>query len=277
MRRLALAAAVMAALAGSSLPLSAQWFTYPMTGIPRDGAGKPNMNAPAPRAPDGKPDFSGVWLPDDPLPCPPFMRDGDDCIEKIPLARTAANIAADIPGGLPYQPWAATIAAQRAADGGKDDPHARCLPSNLPRLYTLPHYNKIIHMPGLLVFLQEFNGSYRQIFTDNRPLPDDPQPGWYGYSSARWDGDTLVVQSNGFRDDLWLDMRGNFMGAAARITERFTRPTFGRLDIEFTVDDPKTFTKPWSVRIKQAFAVDVELLEEICLENEKSAAKMRGN
>jgi hypothetical protein len=127
-----------------------------------------------------------------------------------------------------------------------------------------------------VVILDEFNASYRQIFTDGRPLPDDPQPSWNGYSSGKWDGDTLVVETIGFRDDLWLDMKGNPITNAARVTERFRRPNYGSLEIEVTVNDPKAYTQPWTVTLKQVIKLDTELVDEICLENEKSVRHMTG-
>src|SRR5688572_9704043 len=155
---------------------------------------------------------------------------------------------------------------------------ARALPASaISRVWSLPHYNKVVQVPGLLLVLNEFNASYRQIFTDARPLPPDPNPSWTGYSSARWEGDTLVVDSIGFRDDLWLDMAGNTMTSAAKMRERIRRPSFGRLEIELTIDDPKAYTRPWTVTIPMDHAVDVELLEEMCLENEKFGPKMDGN
>jgi hypothetical protein len=247
-----------------------------MPGVPRTADGRPNLNAPAPRSADGKPDFSGVWLADNPLPCPPFLRDGDECIEKIPLSVEAANIAASLPGGLPYQPWAAALVKQRSDNLAKDDPHARCLPSNPPRHYTLPHYEKIVQVPGLILMLSEFNASYRQIFTDARPLPADPTPSWQGYSSGRWQGDTLVVETIGFRDDLWLDLAGSPMTGAARVTERIRRPNYGRLEIEVTINDPKAYTKPWTVHLDQTIVVDTELLDDNCMENEQSVRRMVG-
>ena len=269
-----LAAAVL--LAALPTALSAQWFRLRTPNIPRLASGAADLKAPAPRARDGKPDLSGMWLAGNGLPCPPSLRDGNDCIEKIALSRQAANIAMDIPGGLPYQPWAAALVKQRSGDLGKDDPHVRCLPDNIARFWTLPHYTKLVQMPGVIVMLNEFNASYRQIFTDGRALPVDPQPNWNGYSTARWMGDTLVVETNGLRDDLWLDMAGNPMTAAARVTERIRRPNFGSLDIEFTVDDPKAYTKPWTAVLRQELVVDTELLDEICLENEKSRQHMVG-
>jgi hypothetical protein len=145
---------------------SAQWFRIRTPGVPRLVSGAPNLTAPAPRAADGHPDLSGIWVADNPLPCPPLLRDGNDCLEKMPLSKEAYNIAATLPGGLPYQPWAAMLAKQRAAENAKDDPHVRCLPSNPPRNWALPHYQKIIQIPGLVAMLSEFNASYRQIFTE---------------------------------------------------------------------------------------------------------------
>jgi hypothetical protein len=126
------------------------------------------------------------------------------------------------------------------------------------------------------VILDEFNASYRQIFTDGRPFPEDPQPSWSGYSSGKWEGDTLVVQSIGFRDDLWLDMKGDPLTSAAKITERFRRPSYGSLEIEVTVNDPKAYTRPWAITLQEAIQVDTELADEICLENEKSVQHMTG-
>ena len=246
--------------------VSAQWFKYPTPGIPRTASGAVDMVAPAPRTVDGKPDLSGIWLANKPLPCPPILRDGNDCAEKTPLSAWAYHIDDGLAGGLPYQPWAAATVKQRSAANSKDDPHVSCLPSNPPRAYTLPHYQKIVQVPGLIIMLSEFNASYRQIFTDGRPLPVDPQPSWTGYSSGHWEGDALVVRTNGLRDGLWLDMAGNPMTDAATLTERITRPDFGTLRVDFTVDDPKAYTRPWTVHLEQKIIVDTDLIEEMCLE-----------
>jgi hypothetical protein len=259
-----------------AMPLAAQWFHYPTAGVPRLANGKPNLTAPAPRTADGKPDLSGIWLAGNALPCPADLRDGDDCIEKIPLSHEAVDFASSLPGGLPYQPWAAALVKQRIAEHSKDDPHARCLPPNFPRAFAFPHLQKLIQLPGLVVILDEFNASYRQIFTDARPPPYDPQPSWNGYSSGKWQGDTLVVETIGFRDDLWLDMKGNPLTNAAKVTERFLRPNYGSLQIEVTVNDPKAYTKPWTVTLQQVIKLDTELVDEICLENEQSVRHMNG-
>lgn len=272
--RCALFAVAAAAFLHAPAPLSAQWLKYPSAGVPRLPDGKPNLAAPAPRTPDGRPDFSGMWLTGNPVPC-----GGDQFLEcgiELPMAREGFNMGVSVPGGLPYQPWAAELVKMRTAEHSKDDPHARCLPDTFLRSYGLPHISKFIQVPGLLVVLNEVNAAYRQIFTDGRPLPEDPNPAWNGYSSGRWEGDALVVDSIGFRDDLWLDMSGSPLTDKARVRERIRRPDFGHLEIEVTVDDPKAYTKPWTVALKQAIVVDTELVDEICLENEKSAQRMTG-
>jgi hypothetical protein len=269
-------ALVAAGLFLGASPLAAQWLKYPTANVPRTADGKPNLAAAAPRTADGNPDFSGMWLTGNPAPCGPAGGQFLECGIELPMAREGFNMGVSVPGGLPYQPWAAELVKKRTADNSKDDPHARCLPDTFLRSYGLPHISKFVQVPGLLVVLNEVNAGYRQIFTDGRPLPVDPQPSWQGYSSGRWDGDTLVVDSIGFRDDLCLDMSGSPLTEAAKVRERIRRPDFGHLEIEVTVDDPKAYTRPWTVTLKQAIVVDTELVDEVCLENEKSAQRMRG-
>ena len=249
-----------------SQSLFAQWFDYPTPGIPRNADGSPDLDAPAPRT-SGIPDLSGIWVASELLKdqCP----DRDNCITQMDLPADQRNIARTLDEGLPYQPWAAELVAQRAARQSMDDPHARCLPPNFPRAYYCPQYYKIVQTPELIVILHEFNASYRQIFLDGRPLPEDPFPYWSGYSIGHWEGDTLVVESLGYRDDLWLDMQGNPLTESARVTERIRRPDFGSLQIELTVDDSNAYTRPWTVMLQSQAVVDTELIEEICLENEQ--------
>ena len=260
----AVAAALLAVLVSSA---DGQWFKYPTPGnVPRLASGAVNPNAPTPRTADGKPDLSGIWLAANHLPCPPLLRDGDDCLEKTPLSAWAFRIDATSKEPLPLQPWAAAARKQRSDADSADDPHAKCLPSNPPRMYTLPHFQKIIQTPYFIAMLTEFNSSYRQIFTDGRPLPVDPNPSWHGYSTGRWEGNALVVRTNGFRDGMWLDVSGTPVTDAATITERITRPNYGTLSVDFTVDDPKAYTRPWTVTLRQEIIVDTDLIEEICLE-----------
>jgi hypothetical protein len=273
--------------------LSAQWFQYPTAGVPRKANGKVDMSASAPRMPDGKPDFSGIWTTGDPAvhrtegtpspkdpPAPKVAAKPADLQSagdptKIGNSRQMANIGVDIPGGLPYQPWLVPIVKERTANEAKDDPHIRCLPDNFLRAYGLPHLLKFIHKPGLLVMLNEMNAGYRQVFTDARPLPEDPNPGWQGYSSGKWSGDTLIIDTIGFRDDTWIDWNGSVLTQAAKVREQIRRPDFGHLEIEVTVDDSKAYTKPWTVKLKERIVVDTELVDEICLENEQSLKHMK--
>lgn len=274
----------------ASAPLAAQWFKYPTAGVPRKADGSVNMSADTPRLADGKPDFSGIWTTAEPnrrtegLSSPKAAasprdpqsandRPGDP--SQITASRQMANIGVDLPGGLPYQPWLVPIVKERTNNLAKDDPHIRCLPDNFLRAYGLPHLLKFVHTPGLLVVLNEMNAGYRQVFTDARPLPEDPTPSWQGYSSGRWSGDTLVVDTIGVRDDTWIDWNGSVLTQAAKVQERIRRPDFGHLEVQVTVDDPKAYTKPWTVTLKQRIVVDAELIDEICLEDEQSLKHMK--
>jgi hypothetical protein len=164
------------------------------------------------------------------------------------------------------------------AENSKDHPDAHCLPLHPMQLHSHPQPRKIIQTPGLVLIVYEANGGLRQIFTDGRPLPgNDPQPWWFGYSIGRWDGDTLVVQTTGFRDTIgWLDEEGTPVTGAAKMTERFRRVNYGTLEIEITMDDPQTFTKPWTVRLSQRLMPDTELIEFICSENNRSLEHLVG-
>ena len=268
----------------AAAPVAAQWFSYPTPGVPRRPDGSVNMSAPAPRMANGKPDFSGVWMTAEPnrrtsgLSSPrtqggasPAATIDDKAGDPtdIGASRQMANIGVDLPGGLPYQPWLVPIVKERTANDAIDDPHIRCLPDNFLRAYGLPHLLKFVHTPGLLLVLNEMNAGYRQVFTDARPLPKDPNPSWQGYSSATWSGDTLVIDTIGLRDDTWIDWNGSVLTAAARVREEIRRPDFGYLEIRATVDDPKAYTKPWTVTLRQRIVVDTDLIDEICLENPK--------
>jgi hypothetical protein len=249
---------------------SAQWLHYPTAGVPRTSNGRPNLRAPAPRTADGGPDLSGIWAPEDNRPCPP-----EGCGDmKVP--QEFVNIGWSLKEGLPYKPWAADVVKARRVENGKDDPTTHCLPAGVVKAHTTPLLRKIVQAGDLVVILSERNVSYRQIFTDGRPLPDDPQPSWNGYSTGKWDGDTLVVKTSGFRDGMWLDRSGSPMTDMAQVTERFRRVDYGKLEIELTVNDPKAYTKPWTVKMNQFIVVDTELLDYVCLENEKSVAHLVG-
>jgi hypothetical protein len=256
----------------ATLPaLSGQWLQYRESGIPRTPDGKPNLFAPTPKAPDGKPDLSGVWaVANSELAPPNYAQSGPNQF---------LNIAPDDKGqpyrSLPYKPGMAELARDRDTPPKTSEPHTQCLPDGFMVQHTWGNQlRKIVQTPKLLVILAEYNSMYRQIFTDGRPLPVDPNPAWSGYSVGRWEADTLVVQSSGYKDGQWLDTAGDPFTDAAKITERFRRPDFGHLQIQITVDDPKAYTKPWNVTVNQVFAGDTDLLEYICLENEKDIKHM---
>jgi hypothetical protein len=242
---------------------------------------------------DGKPDFSGIWATGEPnvrrtgelsspkqAPGPreqqsPNSQQSPVDATAVTASRQMANIGVDLPGGLPYQPWLVPIVRERTDNLAKDDPHIRCWPDNFIRAYGMPHLLKFLHSPGLLVMLNEMNAGYRQVFTDGRPLPKDPNPSLQGYSSGKWSGDTLVIDTIGFRDDTWIDWNGSVVTEAAKVQERIRRPDFGHLEVQVAVDDPKAYTKPWTVTLKQRIVVDAELIDEICLENEQSLKHMK--
>ena len=252
-----------------SAPLNAQWLQIPTPGVPRLANGSSDLNAPAPRTPDGKPDLSGIWDIEHNKPCP-----AGGCADMY-IGEEFLDIGWSI-HGLPYQPWAAELTKKRTLDNGMADPISHCLPGGIVKGLTIPLFRKVIQIPGLVVILNELGSSYRQIFTDGRTLPEIDQPTFNGYSSGKWEGDTLVVQTIGFKDQMWLDRNGSPLSDAAKITERFRRPSFGKLEIEITVDDPKVYTKPWTVKINQIIALDTELIDYICLENEKDATRYIG-
>lgn len=186
------------------------------------------------------------------------------------------NIGARLPSGLPYQPWAADLVKKRMANNGKDDPASHCQPAGPIRHLTFPQYRKIVQVPGLVLLLSEREVAYRQIFTDGRVLADHPQPSSWGYSSGHWEGDALVVQTSGFRDGMWLDRNGSPMTGAAKMTERFRRINYGTLEIEITMDDPKAYTRPWTVTLRQFIVLNTELLEYYCKDNEKDRPHLVG-
>jgi hypothetical protein len=249
-------------------PLAGQWLTYPTAGVPRMPDGKPDLSAACPRTADGKPDLSGLWIM-------PSKRQGNpDFPGCEPVADEFINIGASLKGGLPYQTWAADLVKARRTEQRVNDPMSRCVPIGPIRLHTWNGPKKIVQAPGLLVILNELDTTYRQIFTDGRPLPADPNPSWNGYSSGKWEGDSLVVQTSGFRDHIWLDALGNPMTDVAKLTERFRRTDFGHMQIEVTVDDPKAYTKPWTVTLNEVIALNTDLLDFVCADNEKDVSHL---
>lgn len=240
-----------------SAPARAQWINHPTPGIPRLPDGKPNLAAPAPRTADGKPDLSGVWR---------AGRTGEYGFDY----NVAQNLKPE-----DVLPSAQAVRLQRVQDFRKDSPLARCLPVSIPFL-NFRGLSRIVQTPGLIVMLHESpNSPHRTIFTDGRELPKDPNPAWLGYSVGHWEQDTLVIASSGFNDRGWLDVGGHPQTESLRITERLRRRDFGHMDYELTIDDPKTFARPFTLRADKTFAPDTDLLEDIC-ENEVSRAHLTG-
>ena len=259
-------------------PLGAQWPVAPDKKLPLKADGTLNLEAPAPRTADGKPDLTGVWLNEwfygGQVRRPPAALPGE------PPPSTFGNIGANFPNGLPMQPWAKALMAERKRLGSKDNPDAHCLPMGIMQFHEHPQPRKMIQTPDVLVILYEGNAGVRQIFTDGRPAPkNDPQPWWYGYSTGRWDGDTLVVETTGVRDGGWHDIDGSPQTDAVKYTERFRRLNYGTLKVDVTIDDPKAYTAPFTVRVNQKLMVDervdAELIEFICAENEKDVERMK--
>jgi hypothetical protein len=247
------------AAALSSAVASSQWINYPTPGIPRTANGKPNLTAPTPKMPDGKPNLQGIWTTN------------SDYFKDL-----ATNIE---PDGVPMLPAAKAMVAERETNDHKGDAMAQCMPPGVPRIDTSNsgdalHPFKIVQTPSLVVLLYETssNSIFRQVFLDGRPLPADPQPAWLGYSVGKWDGDTLVVDTTGFNGRAWLDtFKGHPQTDAGHVTERFTRRDFGHMDLQITIEDAKAYSRPWTVKLPYTLLADTELIETVC-ENEKDTA-----
>ena len=281
-----------------SAPAFAQWPLWMPSGVPMTADGKPDVNAPPRRTADGKPDLSGVWetMPPPravaagagpvaaaasgtppaagttapPVANAPTPVPGPAAPAQVPSGAVFGNIGAQIPGGAPYQPWAAELVKQRMADNSKDNPDAHCLPMGVMQMTSHPFPRKIIQTPTEVLIIYEASGTtVREVFLDGRPLPpSDVQPWWNGYSIGRWEGDTLVVETAGFLDDGWLDVRGSPLTSAGKLIERYRRPTYGTLEIEVTIDDPKAYTKPFTAKVTNRLRIDSQLIEFVCIDKD---------
>jgi hypothetical protein len=290
-----------AIIAAGSASLAAQWPKYSERGVPRDAKGGVRMDAPAPRTSDGNTDLSGDWVRADRDPRPAELAGivaeqggvRSDVVEppaqqfpadpKSPPVAAFWDIGVNLPGGLPITPAAADLKKKRMAADSKDNPDANCLPMGITQFHMQPQPRKIVQTPNLILIIYEANYGIRYIYTDGRKLPPqgEPQPWWYGYSVGQWEGNTLVVETNNLRGaesgpfDGWLDVRGSPYSEQAKFTERFRRPMFGKLEIDVTVDDPKSYTKPFTVRINQRFLADEEPIEAICNENQQFGQRIK--
>jgi hypothetical protein len=258
---------------------NAQYLGHPSPGIPRTRDGKPNLSAPTPRASNGKPDLSGIWQVD-PTPFEELARllpGGLNGLGEGPPSKYFINILADFPlDAAPLQPAAGAAFRKNMENFSKDGPNSRCLPAGVPNYELIPSPYKIVQTPSLVVMLFEADTTFRQIFTDGRRLPVDPQPAWIGYSVGKMGRRHSGVETAGFNDRGWLDVMGHTHSEALRVTERFQRRDFGHMEVQITVDDPKTLTKPVTIKVTQTLHADTDLLEYFCAENEKDAHHMVG-
>jgi len=259
-------------LAIMSTPVAAQWLQLRDPTTPRTKGGEPNLSAPTPRASNGTPDLSGVWAaePSDELKRSVGSDDTNPLGADLQfISKYAFNILADFkPEDEPIRPEAAAIFRQRTETAGKDIPTSHCLPGGVPFSSLIAPF-KIVQTPRVVVMLLEDNNPPRQIHTDRRKLPADPWPSWMGYSVGRWEGDALIVDTMGFNDRSWLDAFGHPHSESLHIVERFRRRDFGHMDLALTIDDPKMYTKPFTVKIAYRLLPDTDILEAVCAENEK--------
>ena len=236
-------------------PAAGQWANVPPPAVPRTPDGKPNLSAPAPRLPDGKPDLSGIWNPPT-----GYLR----------------NLARDLKEEVPFQPWAKAVYAERAEGlHWKEEPDANCLPQGVPKVLVAPAPWRIVQTPAVVFFIHEAFNWWWQAFMDGRrfvPHPD-VSPTWHGYSTARWDGDALVVDSGGFNGKLGLDQLGKPSTESLHVTTRFHRKDVGHMDLQITIDDPGAYTRPWTVNVPVTLLPDTQLMEFVCLENEKDTRR----
>jgi len=245
----------------------AQWPKFMPKAAPKTADGKIDMKGPTPRTADGKPDLSGVWETNQGRRATPGVA-AEGTGELPPSGSIFGNVGDGIPGGAPYQPWAAELVKKRMADNSKDNPDAHCLPMGVMQMTSHPYPKKIIQTPEEVILIYEGSGTtVREVFLDGRALPPkDSEPWWNGYSIGHWEGDTLVVETTGFMDDGWLDVRGSPFTSEGKLTERFRRPNYGSLVIEVTIDDPKAYTKPFTATVNNHLLPDTQLIEFVCID-----------
>ena len=247
--------AIATALVLLPVSLCAQWLDWRTPGIPRTADGKPNLTAPAPKMPDGRPDLSGMWQP-----------------EPNPYR---FNLIQDLKDEGIFRPAAQAIFLQRVADFRRDDPVTNCLPGGPSEMLSTTY--RIMQSPTVLAVLYESGtGRYRQIYMDGRQLPTDPNPSWLGYSVGRWEGDALVVESAGFNERSWLDRAGHPHSEKLRVTERFRRVDFGHMQYQITFDDPETLVEPLTFSLAVSYTADTDMLENVCNENNRDILHMVG-
>jgi hypothetical protein len=254
-----------------------QWTVYRDPATPRGNDGKPNVSAPAPRL-NGKPDLSGIWEAES-SPVKEIQQfllpEGINGLGEDLPSKYFFNFFADYPPGQePFQPAGKTRFEKNSQNPAK--PPTLCNLPTLPLETLAPAPFKLVQTPKLITFLYEENTNFRQIFTDGRKLPPDPQPSWLGYSVGKWSGDNFVAETIGLNDKAPLDLVGHPRSESLRLTEIFRRRDFGHLEMQITVDDPKTYTKPITIQVNFRLLADTELIESFCAEDEKDLVHFPG-
>jgi hypothetical protein len=277
---------IVGVIAVASMPLLGQWQGVKTNRVPMGRDGKPDLSAPAPKMADGKtPDLSGIWNPVR-MPCTEAGIGAVFGCSDVPLgvpiglfdvtSTGSEDGQAGTTSKLPYQPGVEASVEQHVREDRRGDPTTRCLPISPVRQWADFFPQKILQTPDAVTVLSEYMVQFRQIFLDGRALPKDPFPSFKGYSVGHWEGDELVVETIGYKDGLWLDLKGDPLTSAGRTTERIRRPSYGRLEASVTVDDPTVYTRPWSAKRYLKIMLDTELIEDICNENEKSFSHIFG-
>lgn len=262
---------VAALVTAAMVCLEAQSLNYRDPSVPRTSDGRPNLSAPAPRL-NGKPDLSGVWQAER-TPVSEFVRVLGPGLPEIQpdlndITKHVLNVFWDVPPGeWPLRPDASALTEQRQKSG-RDFPTAYCQPSSLPAALLVLEF-KMVQAPRQIVVLPGNGDPPRQIYTDGRSLPKDAEPSWMGSSVGRWQGETLVVETSGFKESAWLDSFGHPRSEAMHITERYRRRDFGHIDLELTFDDPKYYTRPFGFKTTLTLFPDTDVLEYVCMENQR--------
>jgi hypothetical protein len=233
--------------------VTAQWLDFKTPDIPRGADGKPNLAAPAPTTADGKPDLSGLWQ-----------------------VQGVGN-SMDITGGQPIEMTALAKAlfAQRMATYGQSEPTTKCLPAGPKAGLFGMNPLRIVQSPTMMAILYE-EGPFRQIYADGRPMLKNPNPSWMGYSTAHWENDVFVIETNGYNDKSWLDYLGHPHSDLLHMTERLCRTDFGHMMLDVTFEDPKYYLKPISAHFTLTYQADTDMIEYVCAENERDDKHLIG-
>jgi hypothetical protein len=230
---------VRSAIAAVRLVMALLWFMPALAAAQAPATG--TQAGPIPRTTDGKPNLSGIW----------------QAVNTAAWDIQGHSAQKDIPAGqgvvegneIPYQPWGAEKKKENFANRATADPETRCFLPGVPRLMYMPFPFQIFQTPTYLAFVHEYVHAVRHIYVNGTPHPRGPIDWWLGDSRGRWEGDTLVVDVVHFTDQTWFDRAGNFHSEALHLIERYTLIGPDHINYEVMVEDPKVFTRPWTMRM----------------------------